>query len=173
MDILFDLLKITIPAVIVAYLAYLIVRSFLQSKLDEVVYAIRQKNQEVVVPIRLQAYERIVLLLERVHPVNLVQRLNNGEYTAQEFKHILVHEIRQEFNHNLSQQVYMSSEAWTYVSSAVEQVISDINAVANSLDEKASSVDLAKALFQQQAGKDVQMLSEALEFIKKEIQQIF
>lgn len=173
LDVFLDLLKIAIPSAIIAYLAYLIVKSFLQSKLDEVVFAIRHKNQEVVLPIRLQAYERIILLLERVAPHNLVQRLNNGEYSALEFQHILIHEIRQEFNHNLSQQVYMSSEAWMYVSSAVEQVISEINSVGNEMPEKATSIDLAKALFELQSKKEVQILSEAGEFVKKEIQELF
>jgi hypothetical protein len=173
MEILFDLLKISIPAIIIAYLAYVMVRSFLQSKLDEVVFAIRHKNQEIILPIRLQAYERICLLLERISPANLVHRLNNGQYTAHEFQHILVHEIRQEFNHNLSQQVYMSTDAWTYVTSAVEQVISEINAAGNEMKSDATSIDLAKALFQLEAKKQVHILNEALDFVKKEIQQLF
>ncbi len=131
------------------------VKSFLQSKLDEVVFAIRQKNQETVLPIRLQAYERICLLLERVAPANLVQRLNNGEYTANEFQHILIHEIRNEFNHNGSQQVYVSSEAWTYVTSAVEQVISEINAASNNLKSDATSIDLAKFILEMESQKVV------------------
>ncbi len=173
MEVLFDLLKISIPAIIIAYLAYVMVRSFLQSKLDEVVFAIRHKNQEIIVPIRLQAYERICLLLERISPANLVHRLNNGQYTAEEFHHILVHEIRQEFNHNLSQQVYMSADAWTYVTSAVEQVISEINAAANEMKKDATSIDLAKALFQLESQKQVHILNEALDFVKKEIQELF
>jgi len=173
MEVLYDLLKITIPAAIIAYLAYVMVRSFLQSKLDEVVYAMRHKNQEVILPIRLQAYERICLLLERISPANLVHRLNNGQYTAQEFQHILIHEIRQEFNHNLSQQVYMSADAWTYVTSAVEQVISEINAAGNEMKKDATSIDLAKALFQIESRKQVHILNEALGFVKREIQELF
>lgn len=172
-SLLLDLLKIAIPSVIIAYLAYVLVRSFLQSKLDEVVFALRQKNQEVVMPIRLQAYERICLLLERTNPAHLVQRLNNGEYTAEEFHHILVHEIRQEFNHNLSQQVYMSSDAWMYVESAVEQVISEINAAANEMKSDATSIDLAKCILENQSRKEKHLLNDALDFVKKEIQELF
>jgi hypothetical protein len=173
MEVLYDLLKITLPAIIIAYLAYVLVKSFLQSKLDEVVFAIRQKNQEIIIPIRLQAYERVCLLLERVTPSNLVHRLNNGQYTAEEFHHILVHEIRQEFNHNLSQQVYMSAEAWAYVSSAVEQVISEINAASNNMKQDATSIDLARALFEMEASKQVHIINESLDFIKREIQELF
>ena len=173
LDVFFDLLKITIPSVIIAYLAYLLVKSFLQSKLDEVVFAIRQKNQETVLPIRLQAYERVVLLLERINPASLVQRLNNGEYSAEEFHHILIHEIRQEFNHNMSQQVYMSSEAWSYVVSSVEQVISEVNTAANNMEKGATSIDLAKTIFEIQSGKEAFLLNDSLDFVKKEIQELF
>jgi len=173
MEVFYDLLKITIPAAIVGYLAYILVRSFLQSKLDEVSFAMRQKNQEVVMPIRLQAYERVCLLLERISPANLVQRLNNGEYTASEFQQILIHEIREEFNHNLSQQVYMSSEAWTYVTSSVEQVISEVNAASNVLKKDASSIDLAKMILENESQKEVHILTESLDFVKKEIQVLF
>ncbi len=172
MDAFIELLKIILPALIVGYLAFLIIRSFLQNKLDEILFTVRQKNQEIVMPIRLQAYERVVLLLERISPSNLVNRLNNGEYTAQEFQQILTHEIRQEFNHNLSQQVYMSSEAWTYVSSAVEQMISDINAAANTVKPDAPNLELVKALFEQQ-GNDKHIINQALDFIKEEIQKLF
>lgn len=173
LDILLDLLKIAIPSAIIAYLAYVLVRSFLQSKLDEVVFAIRQKNQETIIPIRLQAYERVCLLLERINPAHLVQRLNNGEYSAEEFHHILVHEIRQEFNHNLSQQVYMSADAWTYVESAVEQVISEINAAANEMKKEATSIDLAKVIFEHQSMKEKHLINDALGFVKSEIQELF
>jgi hypothetical protein len=173
MEVFYDLLKITIPAAIVGYLAYLLVRSFLQSKLEEVSFVMRQKNQETVIPIRLQAYERICLLLERINPSNLVQRLNNGEYSAAEFQQILVHEIREEFNHNLSQQVYMSSEAWTYVTTSVEQVISEVNGASNGLEDDSTSIDLAKALLELQSQKEVHILTESLDFVKKEIQVLF
>ena len=173
LDLFLDILKISIPAAIVAYLAHMTIRSFLQSKLDEVTFAIRQKNQETILPIRLQAYERVCLLLERISLSNLVQRLNNGEYSAEEFQHILIHEIRQEFNHNLSQQLYMTADAWTYVVSAVEQVISEINATAGEMNKDSTSIDLAKALFEYENSKEIHMISDALGFIKKEIQELF
>lgn len=173
MEVFFDILKTTIPTAIVGYLAYLLVRSFLQSKLEEVSLAVSQKNQETVLPIRLQAYERVCLLLERINPVNLVQRLNNGKYTAAEFQQILIHEIREEFNHNLSQQVYMSSEAWTYVTTAVEQVISEVNTAFTNLNDDSTSIDLTKAILEQENGKEVHILTESLNFVKQEIQVLF
>ena len=173
MEMVYDLLKITIPAALVLYLAYLLVRSFLQKQLDEIAFGVRQKNQEIVVPIRLQAYERIVLLLERITPSNLLSRLGSSDYNAEEFQHILIHEIRNEFNHNLSQQVYMSDSAWTYVTTAVEQTISLINSSANGLDDKSKGIDLAKAVLQNSAGEEMDTPKQAIRYIKEEIQDVF
>ncbi|MEO9482128.1 MAG: hypothetical protein ABJG47_01725 [Ekhidna sp.] len=173
MEMVYDLLKITIPAALMLYLAYLLVRSFLQKQLDEIAFSVRQKNQEIVVPIRLQAYERIVLLLERITPSNLISRLSSSDYTAEEFQQILIHEIRNEFNHNLSQQVYMSDSAWTYVTTAVEQTISIVNSSTNSLDEKAKGFDLARAILENTAGEEMDTPKQAIKYIKEEIQDVF
>ena len=173
MEMVYDLLKITIPAGLVLYLAYLLVRSFLQKQLDEIAFNVRQKNQEIVVPIRLQAYERVILLLERITPSNILSRLGNSEYSAEEFQQILIHEIRNEFNHNLSQQVYMSDSAWTYVTTAIEQTISLINSSANALGEKAKGIELARTVLENGAGEEFDSPKQAIKFIKEEIQTIF
>lgn len=173
MEMVYDLLKITIPAGLVLYLAYLLVRSFLQKQLDEIAFGVRQKNQEIVVPIRLQAYERVVLLLERITPANLVSRLSSSDYSAEEFQQILIHEIRNEFNHNLSQQVYMSDSSWTYITTAVEQTISVINSSANTLEPKAKGFDLARAILENTAGEDMDTPKQAIKYIKEEIQDVF
>lgn len=173
MEMVYDLLKITIPAALVLYLAYLLVRSFLQKQLDEIAFSARQKNQEVVVPIRLQAYERVVLLLERITPANLISRLSSSDYSAEEFQQIIIHEIRNEFNHNLSQQVYMSDSAWTYVTTAVEQTISIVNSSANTLDAKAKGFDLARTILENTAGEDMDTSKQAIRYIKEEIQEVF
>jgi len=173
MEIVYDLLKITIPAALVLYLAYLLVRSFLQKQLDEVAFNARQKNQEIVVPIRLQAYERVVLLLERITPANLLSRLGSSDYSAEEFQQILIHEIRNEFNHNLSQQVYMSDSSWTYVSTAIEQTISLVNSAANTLGEGAKGIELARTVLEMNAGEELDATKQAIKYIKEEIQTIF
>ena len=173
MEMIYDLLKITIPAVLMLYLSYLLVRSFLRKQLDEAAFSVRQKNQEVIVPIRLQAYERVTLLLERITPANLLSRLKKSDYNAEEFQQILVHEIRNEFNHNLSQQVYMSDSAWTYVITAIEQTISLINSSANELDKKAGGMELARVILENSAGEEMDAPKQAIRYIKEEIQDTF
>ena len=113
MDLLIDLLKILGPAAIVLYASFLMVSSLLRARFDELQSTLKQKNQKELLPIKLQAYERIILLLERSNPNNLIPRLSQKEMNATVLQHLLIKEIRQEFNHNLAQQIYLSNEAWS------------------------------------------------------------
>ncbi len=170
---LVELAKILAPAALILYLAYLLVRSFLNNQLEELQFQIKQKGQDTVLPIRLQAYERICLLLERVSPDNLIPRLNNSEYTAGQFRQILLSEVREEFNHNLSQQVYMSDEAWNYVKSAVEDTLSMINEAGQNSEAEDKSLDLAKKIFDLKLERNPDMHTTALLFVKEEARQLY
>ena len=173
MEMVYDLLKITIPAVLILYSTYLMVRSFFNKQLDELHLTLRHKNQETVLPVRMQAYERVCLLLERISPNNIIPRLNEKGMTAGQLQGLMVSEIRNELNHNLSQQVYMSDDAWIYVKSAVEQLISMINESANELRGEATSLDLAKKVFEKNVSNQTDTISGALGFIKNEIRELF
>jgi hypothetical protein len=173
MEIVYDLLKITLPAGIVLYAVYLVIRAFLNNQLDEYKFSLSQKNQEIILPIRLQAYERVCLLLERVSPGDIIPRLNENGMNARQFQADLVIEIRKELNHNLSQQVYLSNDAWAYVSGAIEQLISMINEAGNQLTEEASSLDLARLIFEKSMQQETDVIKNAIGAVKKEIQQLF
>lgn len=173
MEMVYDLLKITFPAILVLYTAFLLLRSMLQKQLDEMHLSIRHKNQEVILPIRLQAYERICLLMERINPNNMIPKLNGKEMTARELQGVLVGEIRNEYNHNLSQQVYMSNDAWIYVSSAVEQLISMINETGNEVEGDSPSLELAKKVFEKIMQNEQDTVKGALTFVKNEIKELF
>ena len=134
---------------------------------------LRMKNQETVLPIRLQAYERMCLFLERISPNNLVLRLNNNNYNVREFQQVLLSEIRQEYNHNLSQQVYMSDESWNLTKKAMEEVVVVINTAADTLDGDRSSLELSKRIFELMMDKEVDPIVLALSHMKDEIRQTF
>jgi len=173
MDAFLDLVKITIPAIIVLYAVYLIVKSFLNREFDKKVLELRMKNSETVLPIRLQAYERMCLFLERISPNNLVLRLNDSGYTVREFQQVLLNDIRQEYNHNLSQQVYMSNESWNLTKKAMEEIVVVINSAAGDLDGEGSSLDLSKTIFEMMMKKQSDPIAIALTHMKDEIRQIF
>lgn len=173
MEVVVEFGKLLIPAAVVLYAMYLVVKSFLDKEIQKQHLEIRGRSIETVLPNRLHAYERICLFLERMSPNNLVVRLNNGEYTARELQHILLNDIREEYNHNVSQQLYMSEEAWELVKSAKEDLIMTINECVNLLPENAKGIDLAKLIFEKTMEKDFDAIQYALKEVKNEIRQTF
>src|SRR5690606_28116163 len=105
---IFEILKYTIPAVVVLIACTLIVRRFLLTDLKEKQLAMLRENQGPTVRLRLQAYERLALFLERVHPRQLAPRVYQSGMTVGELQATLIFNIRTEFEHNLSQQIYVS-----------------------------------------------------------------
>ena len=126
-----------------------------------------------MLPIRLQAYERICLFLERISPNNLVVRLNDASLSASQFQQVLITEIRQEFNHNLSQQVYLSDEAWGMVKNAMEDIVSVVNIAAQQLQSDDKGVELAKKIFELMMEKNNDPIAIALKRVKDEIRASF
>ncbi len=173
MNALLEFGKILIPASIVLYAVFLIVRSFIQREIELKKLDIRGRSIETILPARLQAYERMILFLERISPQNLLIRLNNPGFSARDFQKILLDEVRNEYNHNVSQQVYMSEEVWSQIKNAKEDLIIMINESATGMPLDATSIDLAKKVFQMTMDKKVDLISHALSELKKEIQQIF
>jgi len=173
MEVIVEILKIVLPAGLVIYGMYIIVVSFLKNERDSKLIALKTKNTETILPIRLQAGERLCLLLERVRPNNLIRRVNTGNYTAQELHRLLVEEVRDEFNHNLSQQVYFSDETWDSVQNAIEQVITLINRAKQDLGEGAVGMDLNKRIFQLFLDGQSDSVSLALKKVKSEIRIYF
>lgn len=173
MNVLIEFIKILVPASVVLYAAYLLVRTQVQKEVDMRKLEVRGKSIDTVLPIRLQAYERMALFLERISPQNLLVRLTVGGVPSREFHQVLLQEIRNEFNHNVSQQVYMSQEVWDLIRSAKEDLIMNINDAAGELNSEASSLDLSKKIFEKTMTKQVDPIAHALIELKKEIQRTF
>lgn len=173
MDPIYDLLKITIPAGIVLYAMFLVIRTFLQKQNEEKLILLKTKNREISLPLRLQAYERMCLFLERINPDQLISRVQRPDQNVAELQLLLLREVREEFNHNLSQQVYMSIEAWNTIKSAKEETIMLINQAANSIEKEEKGILLAKSIYEIYANKNADSIAYSLEFLKTEIQSDF
>ncbi|MFN4147814.1 MAG: hypothetical protein ACK4GN_18480 [Runella sp.] len=173
MEIITDLLKILLPAALVLYAMYLTVSTFLKQQFDLQQQVQRTNQAEVALPIRLQAYERVCLLLERISPNNLLIRLNGTATQAVEFQQILLQEIREEFNHNLSQQVYMSHEVWEQVRAAQQEVMTLINQAAAEIAPEAAPIELSKKIFEKIIQENRNPTAQALKATKDEIQRVF
>ncbi len=173
MEIVVEFGKLLIPASVVLYLSYLLVRAFIQKEIDLKKLEVRSRAIETVLPNRLHAYERMTLFLERMAPQNLLVRLNTTTMPAREFHQMLLAEVRNEYNHNVSQQVYVGEDVWELIKNAKEDLIVTINESASELGEGATSLDLAKKIVEKNMSKPVDPLAHALVELKREIQRIF
>lgn len=172
-EIAIELLKLVLPAVFVLYGMFLTVKAFLSREADKIMLENKGKNTEVVLPIRLQAYERLSLLLERIYPNNLLVRLNDSSYSAKDFQGVLLREIREEFNHNLSQQIYVSEIAWNKVKNAIESINTVINECGLQASDEDRGIDLAKLIFEKVIEWQSDPVQEALHELKTEISREF
>lgn len=167
-----DLLKIALPAGMILYAMYLVVKSFLTKDFERRLVEMKVKNTEIILPIRLQAYERMSLFLERISIAHLIVRVNDPSFNVVQFQQVLLSEIRNEFQHNLSQQVYMSDQTWVLIKKSMEDVVATINSAAGLLPPDARGIELAKKVFEIQGEKE-DPTAPALKFLKDEIRKVF
>jgi hypothetical protein len=171
MEELVSALRYIIPSVVVFLTAWFILKEFF--KQEEKTRQLKQleEKQKLSFPIRLQAYERIILFLERISPGNLVMRIHKPGMSVKQFQQILVQSIREEYDHNLSQQLYVSLDAWEKVKGAKEEMIQQINVAAAKLDDNAASTDLSSSLFEMSMEKLA--TRKALDYVKTEARKLF
>lgn len=155
-----------IPAVVVFLTAWYILKTFFKQETQNRQLRLYEEKQKLSLPVRLQAYERIVLLLERISPGNLVMRVHKPGLSAKQFQQLLVQTIREEYDHNLSQQLYVSQEAWERVKNAKEEMIQQINVAAGKLEEKDDSTELSRHLLSMSIDKLA--TRKALDYLKTE-----
>lgn len=173
MEIILDFGKILLPAALVLYSMYLTMKSMLAKEVVKANLEYKLAGSKVALPNRLQAFERMCLFLERLSPGNLVLRLNSPKMTAKELQHVMIADIREEFNHNLSQQIYLSDKSWDLIKNTVEDVIALINTNAEKLNSDAKSVELAKLIFNEIEKRDIDPVMVTLSEVKAEIRDIF
>lgn len=137
-----EILKYILPAIIVLIATSLIVKRFLINETERKRLAIFSEGQETTLRLRLQAYERLALYMERIHPRVLVPRVYSSDMTVRDLQTVLVSAISAEYEHNLSQQIYVSSQVWKTVQSVKEQELAMINQVAGLLNPDSPAKEL-------------------------------
>jgi hypothetical protein len=134
-------LMLSIVAIIIALVTFFLMNNFRQS-------GKKQVTSFNTLPLQLQAYERLVVFAERIALPNLISRLNQPGLSAREMQLLLLGTIKQEFEYNSSQQIYVSPVAWQAVNKLKEQNMLIINQVAQILPEGANGTDLNKKIME-------------------------
>jgi hypothetical protein len=173
MNLFLESLHYTIPAIVVLATSYLLIRQFFDKELRQQKHELLINNQKLITPIRLQAYERMVLLLERISPENLLTRIYVPGMTTGDIKNEAIRNIKSEFEHNLSQQVYISGKSWELIKMAKENMIKLLNIAGNKFESKTPATEYSKLVLQMYFNVEDPPLKVALEHLKNEFSETF
>lgn len=168
-----EILKFTLPILIVIGGIFAVIILFFRLAEKRLAEQRKLKASKTTLNLRLQAYERLTLFLERIEPYQLLARYSDPRMPAKDLHRNIIVGIKDEFDHNISQQLYISGEAWTLVKTARESVVHVFNKAADGLPENASAKDLAaKVLGKDNTGAE-ENLNIAISRLKKEVQELF
>lgn len=148
METFLEILKYTIPSLVMGAVVYFIFDSFYRKEERKLLVELKRENNKITLPSRLQAYERLTLLMERISPGSLVMRLSTTHLTSAQMHAELLKALRSEFDHNITQQVYVSRTAWEAVKNAKEETVKLVNYAASHVGTEAKGVDLAKTILE-------------------------
>jgi hypothetical protein len=179
-----EIAKYVLPSIIVLITAYFILKSFLhtqeeikkkelQTKIDKLKLKAKQEDKKYLTPIRMQAYERMVLFLERISPHSLIFRIQKPGQNAVQLQTALLKSIRDEFEHNLAQQLYISKESWAMLKTAKEEMTKLINNAAGKVKPDDSAIELSRQIFEMSLGVEKLNTERAIDLMKKDIQKLF
>jgi hypothetical protein len=133
MDTFLEILKYSIPALIVFATVYFIMKKYLNQQYNLELLKFKKDQLKNTLPLRLQAYERIALFCERITPDQLVYRLNGPQMSARDLQKSMMIAVQKEYEHNLSQQIYISENLWKIVSLAKNEVLNLISNIDTEL----------------------------------------
>ena len=168
-----EILKYTLPALIVFLTTYLTLSKMLNNERNRLKAEAVLNNQKYITPIRLQAYERMVLLMERISPQSLIMRTQRQNITNQELQSVLLKTIRSEFEHNMAHQLYISDKAWEMVRMAKEDCIKFINQTALQTKPDGNSLQLCKLILENTMDRELDPTTKAIGYLKEEIRTLF
>ena len=160
-----------LPAIVVGLVAYYFFKGHTANEEGRRRYLIQKEAQNQMLPLRLQAYERITLFLERIDPNKLLVRVKPFSDGVEDYENLLIRNIEQEYEHNLTQQVYLTVECWNLVNAAKNATIHIIRQGA--MHEKEGGADKMREWLLQSFMEEVTPSHKALTYVKKEVSELF
>jgi len=141
-----EVLKYTLPAIVVLLCTWLVLYKMLKEEREKRDFELRKNTKKEITPIRLRGYERLALLLERTTPEHLLREMDLPNLTVRELQILLLKTIRMEFDHNLSQQIYVSDDTWQAILLVQEELIRFVNTGAAGFDPNSPALPYAQQM---------------------------
>ncbi len=166
-DKIVELLMYAVPSLITGVVAYYLFDNYFKDQQNTRRWLVQRENQKQALPLRLQAYERLALLLERINPSKLLIRLAPIISEKLDYQNLLIQHIEQEFEHNITQQIYISDECWTILLTAKNTIIQNIRKAA--VEKSVTNADDLREKILNNSLQDDVSTNVALTFMKNEI----
>lgn len=160
-----------LPAIVVGIVAYFFFKGHTKNEEGRRRYLIQKEAQNKILPTRLQAYERISLLLERIDPNKLLIRVKPYSDKIEQYEELLISNIEKEFEHNVTQQIYVTPECWNLVSAAKNATVHVIRQAA--MHETDNGADGLREYLLRTFMEEVTPSQKALQYVKKEVYELF
>ncbi|MBK7970422.1 MAG: hypothetical protein IPK08_16600 [Bacteroidetes bacterium] len=170
---LIDFLVYLAPSLLVFLTAFFLIKKFLDTDQRMKFAELKRVTDNHLLPLRLQAYERIVLFLERISPNNLMIRVYEPGMTVMEFHKEVLLAIRTEYEHNVTQQVYVTNNAWNIVRTSRDELIKLVNLSLEKCNPTAPGHELSKKVFETMLQSEEFPIQKAIDQIKNEAHSIF
>ena len=162
-----ELLFYTLPALITGGVAYYLFQSYFNDQQNTRRWLLQKDNQKQALPLRLQAYERLALFLERINPSKLLIRIAPFSEDKIDYQNLLIQHIEQEFEHNLAQQIYITNDCWTIITTAKNTVIQNIRKTA--LNNDIENAQMLREALLNSLLEDNKPTTIALNYLKDEV----
>ena len=172
-DVILQIALIVLPAGAVLMTTVFFLRKEAEKEAKILGLELKKERQEFFLPSRVEAYQRAVLLMERIHPNSLVMRLNNPGLPSAAMQVKLLEAIREEYEHNIAQQLFISPAAWDMVKKSKEETIKIINLAGKQMTATSNGMDLSGKIFEISAEVGTLPTEITVEVLKKELQQLF
>lgn len=163
------ILTYCLPAVITGLVAYFFFDQHLKNEEGRRRFLLHKDTQKQVMPIKLQAYERMVLYLERIDPSKLLLRVTPNSEDKSLYEELLVFHIEHEFEHNLAQQIYVSEKCWSVINTAKNTTIQNIRRTA--MSDKVDSANKLREVILTDLLDKPSPSNVAISFIKSEVNE--
>jgi hypothetical protein len=165
-----DVLILSIPLAGILVATYMMLQHFHNKNIHENEKEIDIQKTKTFFPLQIQAYERVILFLERIDPNNMIIRTHKSGMNAITLHRELLKIVREEYTHNMSQQVYIHPKSWKTVLNAKDETIQILNVAINNLSADSSGLDLSAKIFESIASKKISPTENARNSIVNELQ---
>lgn len=167
-----EILKYTIPSLVLVVIVIYVLQAFFKNERLRRANELALKTNDKIIPLKIQAYERMLIFLERISPESMIIRCNKKGFNAQQLHTELLNSVRAEYEHNLSQQLYISDKTWRMINSAKLNIIKLINTCADQIELKSSSLELSKLILETVMSEDQLPTREATLALKEEFHEV-